>query len=94
MPYPSRVIAEHHARIVREKAIHRGLITLSREIAERAYEAPPQWTPDYADESIAVAEYGIAKIAARTVHKPEPGKAETLSTILWKLEHQGRRLDP
>jgi replicative DNA helicase len=80
-------MAPHYARIVREKSSLRKLFTLGGEIAGKAFEAPPQWSPDYVEELIAVAEYDIAAIASRAVHKPEPRKAESLSAVRWRIEH-------
>jgi replicative DNA helicase len=85
VPAPSQ--APHYARIVRDKSNLRKLAMLGGEIACKAYEAPEQWSPEYVEEQIALAEYEIAAIASRVIHKPEAKKAETLSAALWRLEH-------
>jgi len=85
VPVPS--MATHYAQIVREKSILRQLATLGGEIAAQAYEAPGHWSPDATEELIATAEYGIAQIASKQIRKPERDKAETLSQVLWNLEH-------
>jgi replicative DNA helicase len=85
VPAPS--MAPHYARIVHEKSILRQLATLGGEIAARAYEAPAQWSPDATEEAIVTAEYGIAQIASKQICRPERAKAETLSQVLWNLEH-------
>jgi len=88
---PVASTAPHYARIVREKAIQRRLAQFGVTTASTAYEAPSQWSPDWTEELIAVAEYELNAIASRAIRKPEAGKAETLATALWNLEHGVRR---
>jgi len=83
----STAFAIHHAHIVREKSIQRGLVTVGNEIACRASEAPARWSPEWTDELLAVAEYEVAQVASKQIRKPERGKAATLSEVLWNLEH-------
>jgi replicative DNA helicase len=85
VPAPS--MALHYAAIVREKALQRALAAFASETAATAYEPPTQWSPDWTEELLAATEYGVAEIASKAVRKPERRKAETLSTVLWKLEH-------
>jgi replicative DNA helicase len=85
VPAPS--MAVHYAKMVREKAIQRGLITFGAEIASQAYEAPAPWSPEFTDELLACAEYGVAQVAAKQIRKPEPGKSESLSAAIWNIEH-------
>lgn len=84
---PAPAMALHYAEIVREKAIQRQLAAFATETAEKAYEPPAQWAPDWTEELLAATEYGVAEIASKAIRKPERSKAETLSTVLWKLEH-------
>lgn len=86
VPAPS--MALHYAALVREKAIQRRIAVFGTEIASKAYEAPAQWSPEFTEEILAVGEYELARIASQTIRKPEPKKAETLATALWKIEHR------
>src|SRR5271155_5324592 len=79
---PTSANIAHYARTVHEKAMLRDIITTGRQLANDAFEAT-----DVA-EFLAGAEYEIARIAARQIAKPEPSKASTLATALWKIEHQ------
>lgn len=81
-------LAVDYARMVREKAIQRGIATFGAELSSRAYESPSQWSPDYTEEMLASAEYDLAALTARIERKPEPRKAETLATVLYRLEHR------
>jgi replicative DNA helicase len=85
VPAPS--MASHYAQIVREKSFQRQLAAFATETADKAYEPPSQWAPDWTEELLAATEYGVAEIASKAIRKPERSKAETLSTVLWKLEH-------
>jgi replicative DNA helicase len=85
VPAPSMAIP--YAQIVREKAIQRRLAAFATETACKAYEPPAQWAPDWTEELLAATEYGVAEIASKAIRKPERSKAESLSTVLWKLEH-------
>jgi replicative DNA helicase len=85
VPTPS--VAAHYARIVRDNSSLRKLLTFGNEIANKAFEAPALWSPDYVEELTAVAEYDLAAIASRIVRKPERQKAEIMSTILWRIEN-------
>ena len=84
---PAPLMAPHYARIVREKSSLRKLVTLGSDIANTAFEAPEQWSPEYVEEQIATAEYDLAAIASRVIHKPERRKTETLSAVRWRIEH-------
>jgi replicative DNA helicase len=83
-----------YARIVREKAIQRDLAAFGKETATRALDAPPQWSPEWTEERLAVAEYELARIASRAIRKPEPKKAETLANLLWQIEHRVQNAVP
>lgn len=78
---PTALNIEAYAQIVREKSTLRKLATFGTEISARAYESADL------EELVAVAEYEIAAIAGKLVQKPEPGKRETLATVIWKLKH-------
>jgi len=78
---------QRYARIVREKAILRQLGSFATDLASQTYEAPHNWSPEWTEELIAVAEYEIARIASRQIAHPEPSKATALATALWKIEH-------
>jgi replicative DNA helicase len=80
-------MATHYAKIIHDKSILRRLAALGGEVARAACEAPAQWSPDTTEELIATAEYEIARLASKQIRKPEAAKAETLSKVLWNLEH-------
>jgi replicative DNA helicase len=85
---PAPRLAVQYARIVRDKAVQRRVATFATELAGRAYEAPQPWSPDHVEELIATAEYDLAAIANGIERKPEPGKAETLANVLWRLKNR------
>lgn len=76
-----------YARMVREKAIQRRLATAGTEIAQRAYESPQPWSPDFTEELVASAEYEISSISAQLSRPPEAKKADVLNTAIWRLRH-------
>jgi replicative DNA helicase len=78
---PTAANVGHYARTVHEKAMLRDVITTSTQLAADAFEATD--VPEF----MAGAEYEIARIASRQIARPEPSKADTLATALWKIEH-------
>jgi replicative DNA helicase len=85
VPAPS--MGPHYAQLVHEKAIQRALVTFGNDIARQAFEAPAPWSPDFTDELLACAEYGVSQIVSRQICKPEETKASIFATMLWKIEH-------
>jgi len=85
VPAPSMV--PHYAKMVREKSIQRSLAAIGSEIAGEALNAPTQWNPDYTDELLSRAEFGVAQVAIKQIRKPEPGKSEILSAAIWNIEY-------
>lgn len=78
---PTAANIAHYARTVHDKAMLRDLITTSSQLATGAFEVSD--VPEF----MAGAEYEIARIASRQIARPEPSKADTLATALWKIEH-------
>jgi len=78
---PSALNIGTYAKIVKERSILRKLLMFGTELAAAACEARDP------EELVAVAEFEVATIASGMIRKPEPSKASTLATALWKIEH-------
>ena len=81
------MLASNYAQIVRDKAILRRLASFGTEQAAKVYDDRPSFSQEWTEEALAVAEYDLAEIASRLERRPEPGKAETLATVIWNLQH-------
>jgi replicative DNA helicase len=71
----------HYARTVHDAAILRTAAATLTELASAAYEVRD------VSEFLANLEYETARVLAKQLQQPEPGKASVLATALWKIEH-------
>jgi replicative DNA helicase len=80
-------LALHHAQIVKDASLQRGLLKVATGIVERLHEAPKNWSPDWTEEQVAVAEYEVASLGANVARKPEPSKGTLLRQAIYNLRH-------
>ncbi len=76
-----------YSRIVREKGVLRSLGSMATDIAAQTYDAPPNWSPEWTEELVAVAEYDLAQIANRVRRKPQKPRAELIDSMFWRLKN-------
>ena len=86
VPSPAYAV-EHYAPLVRDQAILRRLAEYGAELNREICEGPESWSPDYAEERVANAEYELEQIASRRRRPSEKNWREVLREELWKLEH-------
>jgi replicative DNA helicase len=78
----------HYAAIVKERSIQRRLGEYGHALGAKAYNPPPQWSPEFTEELLACAEHDLAQIASIAVRKPEKTARELFATALYNLEHR------
>jgi len=84
---PTAFHGRDYARIVREKAIQRALLSFGTALAAHVHEAPMPYSPEWTEELVTGAESDLAEIASSATVKPDVTKSAALKTVLWRLEN-------